>query len=163
MSKLKYSVAEVLCLSTAPKYSGTVRGYYRRWRASQGMTERCDTGTCRFHTEPLVWNGQRLPLILDHRSGNRDDNRPENLRLLCPNCDSQNWETRAGANKGRVERLPGGGYHRKNRNGTQDGFAPGAIVAVNVSVLPSAERGKTPAPLSTSEGAAKALLLQRSG
>ena len=30
----------------------------------------------------------RIPLELDHRNGNRNDNRIENLRILCPNCHS---------------------------------------------------------------------------
>jgi len=34
------------------------------------------------------WYGKRLPLILDHISGNSDDWRLENLRLVCSNCDS---------------------------------------------------------------------------
>lgn len=35
------------------------------------------------------WNGDKLTLQLDHIDGNSDNNFPENLRLLCPNCHSQ--------------------------------------------------------------------------
>lgn len=36
-----------------------------------------------------IWNGKIIPLILDHINGINNDNRLENLRLICSNCDSQ--------------------------------------------------------------------------
>ena len=35
------------------------------------------------------WNGKPMPLILDHINGIHNDNRLENLRFVCSNCDSQ--------------------------------------------------------------------------
>ena len=35
-----------------------------------------------------LWNGRRMSLILDHRNGVHDDNRLENLRIVCPNCNA---------------------------------------------------------------------------
>ena len=49
------------------------------------------------------WNGQPIPLELDHINGRRDNNRLINLRLLCPNCHAQTSTYRGrniGANEG---------------------------------------------------------------
>jgi Homeodomain-like domain-containing protein/HNH endonuclease len=44
-----------------------------------------------------TWRGQPLSLELHHVNGNGQDNRIENLQILCPNCHSQteNWGGRA--------------------------------------------------------------------
>ena len=90
--------------------NAVARRQYLAWRLVQSppIPERCDNTNCRFHNEPLVWNDETLPLILEHINGVNTDNRPENLRLLCPNCDSQNSATRGGANAGRVLKSAGG-------------------------------------------------------
>jgi 5-methylcytosine-specific restriction endonuclease McrA len=36
-----------------------------------------------------TWQGHPLVLVLDHINGIPDDHRLENLRLICPNCNSQ--------------------------------------------------------------------------
>lgn len=38
---------------------------------------------------PAFWNGKKLILVLDHINGVNNDHRLKNLRMLCPNCNSQ--------------------------------------------------------------------------
>lgn len=35
------------------------------------------------------WNGKKLVFVLDHIDGHASHNNRDNLRLVCPNCDSQ--------------------------------------------------------------------------
>jgi len=48
------------------------------------------------HQVPF-WKDKKLNMILDHINGVYDDSRLENLRLVCPNCNSQ-LETNCGKN-----------------------------------------------------------------
>lgn len=43
------------------------------------------------------WNGMKISLILDHINGIHNDNRLENLRIVCPNCNA-GLDTFAGKN-----------------------------------------------------------------
>lgn len=46
-------------------------------------------GVCARCGAPPVHNALPLTFVLDHVDGNHNNNRPDNLRLLCPNCDTQ--------------------------------------------------------------------------
>ena len=98
----------------------TVRRHYVLWRERHEIPPRCDVTECQFHTQELRWLGQVLPLILDHINGNNLDNSPDNLRFLCPNCDSQLF-TRGGKNRGRVLEAIKGRYVLLSRDGGQKG------------------------------------------
>ena len=45
------------------------------------------------------WEGHPMPLVVDHIDGNSENNRPENLRAICHNCDAQSL-TFKGRNRG---------------------------------------------------------------
>ncbi|HWT94504.1 MAG TPA: hypothetical protein VN238_16030 [Solirubrobacteraceae bacterium] len=58
-----------------------------------GLKER----RCELCGQGEEWRGRRMSLILDHANGVRDDNRLENLRIVCPNCNAT-LETHCGRN-----------------------------------------------------------------
>lgn len=73
----------------------TSSGALRRRLVAEGLLERACSG-CGL----TAWQGRLVPLELDHVNGRREDNRLENLRLLCPNCHALT-DTWRGRNIGR--------------------------------------------------------------
>lgn len=43
---------------------------------------------CELCGQTEIWNNKKMSLILDHINGINNDNRLENLRIVCPNCNA---------------------------------------------------------------------------
>ena len=85
ISKRQRSLEEILVLGSQVKTDDLKRRLIRVG-LKEAACEMCH-GT--------QWNGRPIPLELDHVNGRSDDNRLENLRILCPNCHAQTPTYRA--------------------------------------------------------------------
>jgi endogenous inhibitor of DNA gyrase (YacG/DUF329 family) len=71
-------------LATGEGFVATTRGHYIRLHLLAEQDGAC--AVCGLAGE---WNGAPLVLVLDHVDGDSANSRRGNLRLVCPNCDSQ--------------------------------------------------------------------------
>lgn len=78
-------------------HSNCCRYHLKRRLIKEGLL----SNKCDICGQIPVWNNTPLVMILDHINGIPDDNRLVNLRLLCPNCNSQT-DTFSGRNNRRV-------------------------------------------------------------
>ena len=84
-----YSDEEVFC-ENSPISQGSLRNRFLKKNMIPYECAICgNTG---------IWNNKELTLRLDHINGENNNNSYNNLRWLCPNCDSQ-LNTYCGANK----------------------------------------------------------------
>lgn len=61
------------------------RGHVKRRLVTAGLLKH-ECAECGQGDE---WKGKKLVMVLDHKNGVNNDHRIENLRMLCPNCNSQ--------------------------------------------------------------------------
>ena len=69
--------------STGFTVDTTIRGVIRDYIFNE------QGGKCAICGMPNSWNGQELKFVLDHIDGDASNSSKDNLRLVCPNCDSQ--------------------------------------------------------------------------
>lgn len=74
---------EWLATGVAPNIGGWSSHYIRRYIFED------QRGCCGICGSPAHWMGMRLVFVLDHIDGDSTNNARENLRMVCPNCDSQ--------------------------------------------------------------------------
>lgn len=74
------------------------RCHLKRHLLEEGLLE----NTCSLCGLTGEWHGKPLRMVLDHVNGDGRDNRLENLRMLCPNCNSQQPTFCGRKNKGRA-------------------------------------------------------------
>jgi hypothetical protein len=60
------------------------RGHLKKRLYKTGLRDRF----CEICGQGEIWKGVKISLILDHVNGVYNDNRIENLRIVCPNCNA---------------------------------------------------------------------------
>jgi hypothetical protein len=78
------------CLVVDSKVS---RGIVKKKLYDSGLKSRI----CEMCGQDEFWRGKKMSLILDHINGVHNDNRIENLRIVCPNCNAT-LDTHCGKN-----------------------------------------------------------------
>lgn len=72
---------------------------YNRHRLKERLyDESIKERKCELCGQDEIWNGKKMSLIIDHINGVWNDNRIENLRIVCPNCNAT-LPTHCGKNK----------------------------------------------------------------
>ena len=76
--------------------ASTNRGNVKKKLLREGLLKNC----CAVCGQEPSWRGILLVLVLDHTDGDKYNYERKNLRLLCPNCNSQ-MDTFSGRNRSR--------------------------------------------------------------
>lgn len=96
-AKQKKNIDEILIENS--QYSSTTNLKERLYNV--GLKER----SCELCGQGELWMGKKISLILDHINGVNNDNRIENLRIVCPNCNAS-LPTHGGKNVKHIDKEP---------------------------------------------------------
>ena len=116
-NKMRRSFVSIPLEDYCVEHSKCSRNNFKRRLISEGKLKK----ECAVCGLPPEWKNLKLVLVLDHINGIRDDNRLENLRLLCPNCNSQTT-TFCGKNFILPPRICSRGCGRKIRKDSKTGL-----------------------------------------
>lgn len=87
-SRKKFTIEEALT-----ENSRHDRAYIKKLLFDNGLKEH----KCEICGQGEIWLNKKITLILDHINGINNDNRLENLRIVCPNCNAT-FDTNGGKN-----------------------------------------------------------------
>lgn len=85
----KMDLVDILVDNSTYTYTGNLKHKLYDSGLKDRKCELCD--------QDEFWNGMKISLILDHKNGKNNDNRIENLRIVCPNCNA-GLDTHGGKN-----------------------------------------------------------------
>lgn len=116
----------------------------KRRLVASGLLPPC----CEMCGQDEIWRGRRMSLILDHINGVSNDNRLENLRMVCANC-AATLDTHCGRNLPRERICAGCGESFAPRNLRHRHCSEkcwGVVAAVALRGVPRPERRKVERP-----------------
>ena len=76
---IRYSLEDILVSGSTYQNMRTLKNRLYKENLKKPICEKCG--------QDEWWHNEKISLILDHINGKHNDNRLENLRIVCPNCE----------------------------------------------------------------------------
>lgn len=92
---VKYNLSEILIENSLYGNTHSLKNRLYKEGLKRPICEKCG--------QDENWYGEKISLILDHINGIHNDNRLENLRILCPNCNAT-LPTHGGKNRKKINK-----------------------------------------------------------